>query len=98
VFLHNINIKEIDMFPTHKDCVNFRNGFCASYRIPVNPDGTACPRFTNKDTMPLMTIRSTRQPLLPRKNEEMEIDLLDLKRRLYTVESRIKEIKEMLRR
>jgi len=86
------------VFPTHKDCTNFRNGFCALHGIPVNPDGAACPRFTNKSATPLMTIRSTRQPLLPREKEEMEIDLSDLKRRLDADESRIKEIKEMLRR
>jgi len=86
------------MFPTHKDCLNFRNGLCTLHRIPVNPDGAACPRFINKSAMLLMTVRSTRQPLLPCKNEEMEIDLSGLKRRLDAVESKIKEIKEMLRR
>ena len=86
------------MFPTHKDCVNFRNGFCASYWIPVNPDGVACPRFTNKSATLQMAVRPTRQPLLPRKNEEMEIDLSDLKRRLDAVESKIKETKKILGR
>lgn len=86
------------MFATHKDCVNFRNGFCALHGISVNPDGAACPGFINKTVTPLMTIRPTRQPLFPRKNEEMEIDLSCLNRRLDAVESRIKEIREMLRR
>ena len=34
--------------PTHKDCINFRDGVCTLYGIPVNPNQPACPNFTPK--------------------------------------------------
>jgi len=31
--------------PTHKECINFSNGYCRLLNIPVDPDGPACPNF-----------------------------------------------------
>jgi hypothetical protein len=38
-------------FPAHRDCANFRNGLCTLNGVAVNPNGTACPRFTPKSVM-----------------------------------------------
>lgn len=38
-------------FPAHRDCANFRNGFCTLNGVAVNPNGAACPRFTPKSVM-----------------------------------------------
>jgi len=32
--------------PTHKDCVNFKEGGCTLDNVAVDPNGFACPRFT----------------------------------------------------
>jgi ssDNA-binding Zn-finger/Zn-ribbon topoisomerase 1 len=37
-------------FHTHKQCANFKNGFCMAYGIAMNPDDPACPNFTPKTT------------------------------------------------
>ena len=34
--------------PRHKDCINFVNGVCTRFGIPVDPEGPACPNFTPK--------------------------------------------------
>ena len=34
--------------PTHKECINFRDGICTLYGIPVDPNQPACPNFTPK--------------------------------------------------
>ena len=31
--------------PIHKDCINFENGYCRLFNIPVDPNGPACPNF-----------------------------------------------------
>lgn len=30
---------------THKECINFSNGYCRLFNVPVDPDGPACPNF-----------------------------------------------------
>lgn len=30
----------------HKECVNYKDGRCTLFGIPVDPDAPACPRFT----------------------------------------------------
>lgn len=35
--------------PTHKDCVNFKDGFCLLRGVAVDPNGTACPSFTPRN-------------------------------------------------
>ena len=35
-------------FPIHKDCANFRNGFCTLNGVAVDSNGAACPKFTAK--------------------------------------------------
>jgi len=42
--------------PTHKECINFENGYCRLFNIPVSPDGPACPNFKPK------TIREAQVP------------------------------------
>ncbi|RLI17337.1 hypothetical protein DRO44_03770 [Candidatus Bathyarchaeota archaeon] len=32
-------------YPTHKQCANFKNGFCTVYKVAVNPNDPACPNF-----------------------------------------------------
>jgi len=34
--------------PVHKDCINFENGYCRLFNIPVDPNGPACPNFKPK--------------------------------------------------
>lgn len=46
-------------FPTHKQCVNFKKGFCTAYNIVVNPDDPACPNFTPETTEPAQAIPRT---------------------------------------
>lgn len=50
-------------FPTHKQCVNFNNGFCMAYGIAVNSDDPACPNFTPKTTEQMQPIPRT-SPIL----------------------------------
>jgi hypothetical protein len=38
-------------FPTHGDCVNFRNGICTINGVAVDPNGSICPNFIPKGTM-----------------------------------------------
>ena len=71
----------IRLYPTHKECANFRNGICMLYRIPVNPDAPACPRFTAKSV--------TAQP--------PHVDLEDLRRRVDRLEAKLREIKSLLK-
>ena len=56
-------------FPTHRECANFRNGFCTLNGVTVNPDGAACPRFTPKSIMAtpqaVRVYPGTRQPYQP---------------------------------
>ncbi|MCD6278457.1 MAG: hypothetical protein J7J11_02125 [Desulfurococcales archaeon] len=37
--------------PTHKECINFENGYCRLFNIPVSPDDPACPNFKPKKVM-----------------------------------------------
>jgi len=83
-------------YPTHKDCVNFRNGICILHRIPVNPDGPACQRFMARN-IELLQKPLSMEPVLI-KNERSETDLSDLKRRLDIIELKIQKIKAMLKR
>ena len=44
--------------PVHKDCINFENGYCRLFNIPVDPNGPACPNFKPKiirETQALVT-------------------------------------------
>jgi len=45
---------------THTECVHFNNGFCTLNNIPVNPDQSACLRFTPKN----MTVTSASNPYI----------------------------------
>jgi len=38
-------------FPAHQDCANFRDGVCTLNGVAVNPNGVACPNFTQKSKM-----------------------------------------------
>ena len=37
-------------YPVHRNCLHFQNGFCTLSGVTVDPNGTACPRFTPKST------------------------------------------------
>lgn len=50
-------------FPTHKQCANFKNGFCITYGIAVNPDEIACPNFVPKTTEQTQPVPGT-SPIL----------------------------------
>ncbi|RLE69439.1 MAG: hypothetical protein DRJ34_00815 [Thermoprotei archaeon] len=34
--------------PTHKECMNYSNGRCMLYNVPMDPNGPACPQFRPK--------------------------------------------------
>ena len=74
------------MFPTHKDCINFRDGICMVLGVPVNPNGPACSRFTPRSPMPLVPQGSG------------EVSLEELKRRIDAAEAKLRVIKSMLER
>ena len=89
------------MIPTHKDCINFKDGVCTLLGVPVNPNGPACPRFTAKTpTQPTTTTAEMIHPPLylqrPR-SRNREVDLNELKRRLDKMEDTLREIKAMLK-
>jgi hypothetical protein len=56
-------------FHTHKQCANFKNGFCMAYGIAMNPDDPACPNFVPKTTEQAQTVPRTSpipyQPVAP---------------------------------
>lgn len=85
------------MFPTHKDCANFIGGFCILYDLSVNPNGAACLRFKAKNTQLMAPPQFGNSSSLMCKYENVRIDLSNLKRRLDTIELKIKEIKAMLK-
>ena len=39
---------KIDQSYIHKNCTHYKDGFCTLNQISVDPDETACPRFTPK--------------------------------------------------
>ncbi len=49
----------VKSFFTHKQCANFKNGFCMAYGMTVNPDDPACPNFTPKNLEPIQTVSKT---------------------------------------
>ncbi len=77
------------MYPTHKECLNFRDGFCALFRVRVNSNGRACPNFVPKNF-------STHMLHSPSSKEIPSIE--ELMRRLDEAEKRLKEIMEMIKR
>ena len=78
------------MFPTHKDCRNFRDGVCVLLGVQVNPDGPACPKFTPKDlTLPLYK---------PSRGVESGVSVAELRRRLERLEAKLREVRSMLNR
>jgi len=41
-------LSKIDQSYTHKNCIQYKDGFCTLNQISVDPDSTACPKFTPK--------------------------------------------------
>ena len=85
--------KEVNSFPIHKECRNFRNGFCMALGIPVNPNGSACPMFTPRNNISqhaegINTISPSRAS---------ETNLEDLKHKLEDLDIKLQKIKNMLR-
>ena len=39
---------KIDQRNIHKNCIHFKDGFCTLNQTYINPNGTACTRFTPK--------------------------------------------------
>jgi hypothetical protein len=42
---------KIDKSHIHKNCIHYKDGFCTLNQFSVDPDGTACPRFTPNHVM-----------------------------------------------
>lgn len=57
-------------FPIHRNCANFRNGFCTLTGAAVDPSESACPNFTPKSLVETpraaKAYAGTRQPYQPR--------------------------------
>ena len=62
IFVH-IHIIVINV-NTHSECINYFNGYCRAYGMPVDPNGPACPNFKPRSAP---TFRQTnffpRQPI-----------------------------------
>jgi hypothetical protein len=65
---------KIDQSYIHKNCIHYKDGLCTLNQISVDPDGTACPRFTPKhvtktgknEGTPLGSMHPNQQHLLQR--------------------------------
>jgi len=56
----------VEGFHTHKQCANFKNGFCMAYEVMVNPDDPACPNFVQRTTEQAQTVpRTSSAPYQP---------------------------------
>lgn len=85
------------MFPTHKDCRNFKDGNCILLGIPVDPNKPACPRFIAKNITPQMSLAyHDFSSLHNAKNGMPKVSLIDLRNRLDKAEVKLREIKAML--
>ena len=93
------------LVPTHGDCANFGNEFCALYGIAIDPDEPACPSFTPKN--PTLTSQtSPMQPTssppaqMPQIPKEQEIQMLEgqarmLGQQLQQIKKRLEELSKM---
>ncbi|MGQ4915257.1 MAG: hypothetical protein ACP6IU_11030 [Candidatus Asgardarchaeia archaeon] len=45
----------------HKDCINYENGICKRFGIPVDPEGIACPNFIPKSQVSDTLIQRTQE-------------------------------------
>lgn len=92
------------LVPTHGDCANFGNGFCALCGAAVDPGELACPNFTPRN--PTLTSQtSPTQPTsfppaqMPQIPKEQEIQMLEgqarmLGQQLQQIKKRIEELGE----
>jgi hypothetical protein len=88
--------------PTHGDCANFKNGFCALYGAVVDPGEPVCQSFMPRN--PTVTSQiSPMQPTgfppahMPQIPKEQEIQMLDdqarmLEQQLQHIKKRIEEL------
>ncbi len=96
-------------FPTHGNCANFRDGFCALNGAVVDPSAPACPSFTPKSSIPAPQTPSTHPMFqapagfppaqMPQIPKEQEIQMLEgqarmVKQQLEQVKKRLEELKK----
>lgn len=91
--------------PTHGDCANFTNGFCALYSATVDPCQPACPSFMPKNptlTSQISPMQSTGFPPAQMRQipKEQEIQMLEdqagmLGQQLQQIKKRIEELGKM---
>ena len=55
--------------PVHGDCVYFKDGLCTLSGVAVDPDGSACPRFTSKSASKAIQPESA----LPRAGQPVQV-------------------------
>ncbi|RJS84561.1 hypothetical protein CW702_02320 [Candidatus Bathyarchaeota archaeon] len=82
------------MYPVHGECVNYRNGFCVLFRIPVNPALPACPHFRRRSYAVSQEAIGAQR----RTRGELEPDVENLLKRLEEAEKKLKEIRLLLRK
>lgn len=90
--------------PTHGDCANFRDGFCALNGAAVDPSAPACPSFIPKSSTPAPQTPSTHPMFqasagfppaqMPQIPKEQEIQMLEWQARM--VEQQLEQIKKRL--
>lgn len=49
------------MTAKHKDCINYENGICKHFRIPVDPEAVACPNFIPKTQVLNTSVQRTQR-------------------------------------
>jgi len=85
--------------PSHKDCANYRDGFCMLYGIPVDPSTPVCPNFTPRNVsstsqMPPTQFVSQVPVGFPQVSKDQEIQMLENQARM--VEQQLELIKKRL--
>ncbi|HDN18059.1 MAG TPA: hypothetical protein ENF41_03260 [Candidatus Bathyarchaeota archaeon] len=76
------------MLRRHKDCINYSNGYCTLFNIPVPPEGMGCPQFQPKLSSPQS------RGLHPASTSPT--DTAALMKRIKRMEKEIAELRNML--
>ena len=98
--------------PTHEDCANFRDRFCALNGAVVDPSALACPSFTPKSSIPAPQTPSVHPMFqtpagfppaqMPQIPKEQEIQMLEgqarmVKQQLEQIKRRLEELEKEVR-
>ena len=73
-------------YPTHRECVNFRDGRCLLLGIEVDPDAPACPNFTPRPSI---------TPGAPGPSAELwriRMEIEEIRRSLSILEARLRRL------